>query len=134
MSALARVARLPAARRRLLLRALPLVALVRLALTLLPYRAARRGLLRLQRTRVEDGVEVNELAWAVAAAARAVPAASCLTQALALETLLARRGLPAQVRVGVARGGERIRAHAWVESEGRVVLGGPVSTEFAVLR
>jgi hypothetical protein len=39
--------------------------------------------------------------------------------------LLARHGHPALVRIGVVRGeGGGVQAHAWVESEGAVVIGG----------
>ena len=40
----------------------------------------------------------------------------CLARALLLERLLARRGLPAALRIGVRRpGAGRLDAHAWVE-------------------
>jgi len=54
-----------------------------------------------------------------------VPAASCLTQALAAHLLLCRRGLTPQLHIGVAKDQrDRLIAHAWVESEGRIVVGG----------
>jgi hypothetical protein len=63
--------------------------------------------------------------WAVETAARhGFPSATCLTQALAVQVLLARRGYPAILHVGVARHDKELKAHAWVESEGEVVIGG----------
>ena len=63
--------------------------------------------------------------WAVRTASRCVPAATCLAQALAAFVLMARRGHPVRVCIGVARGdGGRLEAHAWVESGGRIVFGG----------
>lgn len=50
---------------------------------------------------------------------------SCLAQSLVLLTLLRRRGLPARVRIGLAKHGERLRAHAWVEHDGQVLLDDP---------
>jgi Transglutaminase-like superfamily len=48
-----------------------------------------------------------------------------LNQALATQMLLARRGYPALLHIGVAKGKEgQFQAHAWVESEGKVVIGG----------
>jgi hypothetical protein len=39
--------------------------------------------------------------------------------------LLVRQGYPALLHIGAAKGeGGQLRAHAWVESEGRVVIGG----------
>lgn len=69
---------------------------------------------------------VSRIGWAVSAAARHVPGAGgCLVQALAAERLLRVHGLSACLRIGVASdGGKKLRAHAWVESGGRVVIGG----------
>jgi hypothetical protein len=38
--------------------------------------------------------------------------------------MLARRGYPAHLRIGVAKDeGGRLKAHAWVECEGNIVIG-----------
>jgi len=81
--------------------------------------------------------EAWECAHAVSRAARLVPRASCLTQALALQRLLSRRGLESSLFLGVDRAGQpsetpRLRAkgfeaHAWVEWRGRVLIGGDIS-------
>jgi len=47
--------------------------------------------------------------------------ATCLPQSLALWWLLRRRGLPAELRIGVAKPDGRMSAHAWVELDGRAV-------------
>jgi hypothetical protein len=50
---------------------------------------------------------------------------TCLAQALAAQVLLTRRGYPALLRIGVAKGErQQLQAHAWVESEGKIVIGG----------
>ena len=47
-----------------------------------------------------------------------------MTRALALMLLLRRRGYPAELRIGVRPSGEdRLDAHAWVEGEGRILIG-----------
>ena len=69
----------------------------------------------------------ERLAWAVTAASRRVPAATCLTQALALHLLCRRRGWPTQLQIGVARSDGAFRAHAWVEHDGKILIGEPVS-------
>jgi len=57
-------------------------------------------------------------------AQRVVPGATCLPQALAAEALLKRGGLPADLRIGVMKGASgKLLAHAWVESDGRIVVG-----------
>ncbi len=58
--------------------------------------------------------------------ARRVPGATCLTQALATQVLLAWHGHGgATVRLGVRREGDALLAHAWLEHRGQVVIGGP---------
>jgi len=60
----------------------------------------------------------------VTTAARYVPRATCLTQALAAQWLFAWFGCPTLLRIGVAKGDDKaLRVHAWLESEGRVVVG-----------
>jgi hypothetical protein len=69
-------------------------------------------------------VPTDRMRWAVEVAGRYVPGATCLTQALALQIWLGRHGQSAALRLGVARGaGERLEAHAWLEHEGRVIIG-----------
>lgn len=45
----------------------------------------------------------------------------CLTRSLALQAILARHGAQAQLRVGVARAGSGLAAHAWLELAGTVL-------------
>jgi hypothetical protein len=48
--------------------------------------------------------------------------------------LLARRGHPALLRIGVLKGEEgRLEAHAWLESKGRIVIGGSELERFTPL-
>jgi len=50
---------------------------------------------------------------------------SCLVQALAARTLLARYGQPSRLRIGVTKDEDgKLLAHAWVESGGSVIIGG----------
>jgi hypothetical protein len=65
------------------------------------------------------------IVWGVVHAARYVPGASCLPQALALHYLLGRHGYPSMVRVGVANSPDKgFEAHAWVIRDGVVLIGG----------
>jgi hypothetical protein len=129
MKRLGKFLRLPSGDRRLLVTATVLLAAIRLGLALLPYRKLRGLVDRLARVSPRHYLAPpalpDRIAWAVTRASRAVPGATCLTQALAASVLLERRGHPARVRVGIGRAeGAALFAHAWVESEGRVVLGG----------
>jgi hypothetical protein len=129
-----RFRRLSPARRRLLGRALPLVPLVRLGLWLLPYGRVRRLTMVPRReptaaasdtlTRATARPTPDEIAWAVTAVSRRVPRASCLTQALAAQRLLAQDGYASRLQIGVARNpAGTFEAHAWLECEGRIVIG-----------
>jgi hypothetical protein len=62
--------------------------------------------------------------WAIGVISPHIPGATCLTEALAALMLLGHFGLPADLRIGVARGeGGGLTAHAWVEVEGEIVMG-----------
>jgi hypothetical protein len=121
-----RLVALPAAERQRLLHAAITVATVRLVLLVLPFRWVRAQVdTRKLALRPRGEVPAGRWAWAVQVAARRIPGATCLTQALALQWLLARAGHNASIRMGVAKDGARgFEAHAWVESNGEILLGG----------
>ena len=120
-----RLAALPMAERRRLLHAAIAVAALRFALWVLPFRwACSLVEARNPELRAFDEVPASRWAWAVRVAARRIPGASCLTQALALQWLLARAGQCARIHVGVAKQGARgFEAHAWLESRGEILIG-----------
>jgi hypothetical protein len=98
-------------------------------LWLLPFWTLRRLLAHMMpahaATHEGNQASIRHIVWAVTVASRYVPAATCLTQALATQVLLRRCGYSANLRIGVARSeaGE-FQAHAWVEYQGEVVIGG----------
>jgi hypothetical protein len=66
------------------------------------------------------------IVWALQALSRRLPGKNtCLVQALAAQAMLRRRGYASELRIGVSGRGPTgaIKAHAWVECDGRVVLG-----------
>jgi hypothetical protein len=113
------------------------VAAIRVGLSLLPFRTLRAILARVTsrpRGRGADEETVTRIAWAVAAAGARVPGASCLSQALAAQVLLARLGELSDLRIGVARrGAPGLTAHAWLEHRGRVIVGGATRDQFTPL-
>jgi hypothetical protein len=121
----------------LLLIALVLVVLVRLALWLVPFQVWRPLLQPVNPIPGSKRSSAPKIARAVATVSGYVPAATCLTQALATRLLLGWFGHQAVVHIGVVRkNSDRLDAHAWVTSNGRVVIGGSPSylAQFAVLR
>ncbi len=122
-----RLVQLPSRERRQFLRAVPILAAVRLALWFLPLRTALRLTCRIRDRRgpfPANRPGVHDIAQAVRRAGRAVPKANCLPQALAGQILLGRAGHESEVRIGVRQDPERgFEAHAWLEHRGEVVLG-----------
>ncbi|SRR6266571_1231324 len=128
-------AHLPAAERRLILAAAALTVGVTLALRVAPFRLVRAALTRVARPMRGGPLPVPRIVWAVTAATRRVPGANrCLVRALVARALLARHRHPAELRLGVARWpAGALAAHAWVESEGRIVIGGAERPGFSPL-
>jgi hypothetical protein len=105
----------------LLSAALVLLARVRLALWLLPWRRMLTAAPPPRRMS-PPRFSVDRLEWAIRSASRAVPHPTCLTQALALHQLLRREGYAGTVQIGVSKDGGRFAAHAWVECNGVPLL------------
>ncbi len=119
---------------RVLLEALLVVPLARIAVAILPFRVVHRAVEAVMRRRARPSLVPQErIARAVASVARRVPGASCLTQVVAASLLSARYGHDATLRLGVAKNEGKVVAHAWLESEGRVVLGEPEPGLFVTL-
>ena len=132
MKLLYKLARLSPGRLSLLLKAVFIVSAVRLALWLVPFRILlgllkRRMLRRVTRAALDHDA-VNQVIWSVERVSRIVPAATCLVQAIAAQILLSQLGQAAELRIGVARDASgEFQAHAWLEYEGQVVIGGSKS-------
>jgi hypothetical protein len=132
MSGLRTLTGLPPARRALVLRSLVLVSGIRVLLFILPLQRLQRLLSGAKHIpfSVPADTPVTHLVWAVRAASRRVPAATCLTQSLALQFLMACSGRAAQVQIGVAKdGGAGFQSHAWVKYAGETLLSDPSETE-----
>jgi hypothetical protein len=107
-----------------LLRAVLLLWACRLGLWLLPFKTLRRLMAKITSPSKRNPPKIDTIIWAVAVASRYVPAATCLTQALAGQVLLNRYDAPALLRIGVAKNEQgAFQAHAWVESQGRILIG-----------
>jgi hypothetical protein len=109
--------------RRLIVEALLVVPIARIA----PLRMLFTVLARIRRT--SDALPSDRIAWAANAVDTRLPHSTCLTRALAASLLLTLHGHPATLRLGVTRAGGELAAHAWLESNGRAVVGeaGPVT-------
>jgi hypothetical protein len=93
-----------------------------LGLRALPFPRVDRRLAPRVSGGLPDEAAVGRLVWATEAAARHhLYPMRCLPKALCLRWLLGRHGIAAELRIGVARQGEGLAAHAWVERQGRPV-------------
>ncbi len=124
LSDLGRFLRLTSAERALFLRTVRLLATARVTTWVLPFRVARRFLTRARAREMRGGVTHEQVRWAVSRARAIVPMATCLPQALAAESLLMRDGHKPLMHIGVRKTpAGRLEAHAWVECEGKIVVG-----------
>jgi hypothetical protein len=123
--------RLASWERRLLLQLVFLLPAVGAAVHIMPYKRVVDLLQRLAqppRIPVPDlcptarAETAERIARLVAIAAHYGPyRATCLRQSLSLWWLLLRRGIPAEIRIGVRKEGQELHAHAWVEHAGRAL-------------
>lgn len=108
----------------LLLSSLLILWFVRLSFSLIGY----NRMIRRISFQPHQPAPSEALAYRVATSIRTVsafvPHPTCLVQALAAKILLGLRGYASQIKVGVRRNGETFGAHAWLISDGKVVLGG----------
>ncbi|WP_420870834.1 lasso peptide biosynthesis B2 protein [Donghicola mangrovi] len=69
--------------------------------------------------------DLREVAWSVSSAARLVPAATCLTQALTGAWIMAKRGWQCDVCLTIPRNSvESFEPHAWLLHDSVIILGG----------
>lgn len=81
------------------------------------------------------GASPQEIAWSICTASRFVPNSTCLVRAVATQKMLARHGRPASLCIGVAKSDkQQFTAHAWVECEGSVVVGGSTNEYSKLLK
>ncbi len=101
--------------------------LVRLGISLLPFRVMHALPSRLTERRflARRKVPPARIIRGIDAASRFVLSPTCLVRALAAQVLLRLCGHDGVLHLGVARNESgRIDAHAWLECQGRVVIGG----------
>jgi hypothetical protein len=116
--------RLSAADWRLLAEAIVLTPYIELGLRVMPLDRLLMTLGREGRVCALD-MNLERTARLVDALFRQYPLhPSCLKKSLVLFGLARRRGLPAQLRIGVRKDGGALLAHAWVECAGRTLIPG----------
>jgi hypothetical protein len=139
---LVRFLALAPADRRLLVLAVVVQPLVRLALCLMGFKRSHLMLRRLAPISARPGGTTRAALDDATRAAQLVHSAGfhglldrgCLTQSLTLWWLLRRHGIDSEIYIGVRKIGNMLEAHAWVESSGTVVSDHPeIGRRFAPL-
>lgn len=98
---------------------------MRVALSALPYRVVVRAFEPSLRPSVRPGADPRGTLRVAAWTGRTfLGDRPCLTQAIAARWLLARDGYATELKIGAAMEDGEFRAHAWLEANGQVVLGG----------
>jgi hypothetical protein len=102
--------------------------MIRLALWVIPFPKLYNWAIQFRKGSIGDkplsNGQVYKVVWAVSAAARRVPKATCLTQALATQIMLGRRGHRTSLQLGIMKTqAGKFDAHAWVERNGHVLIG-----------
>ena len=130
---------LPYQKKKLLTKSLLFVWFIRLGLWILPYRLLVRWLALFgsskSASQINDWKLIKEVSHSVRSCAKYVPFASCLTQALATQTLLRLRGQNSILKFGVDKDeNKKLIAHAWIEIDGKIIIGGsPDISRYKVL-
>lgn len=129
LNELARLHQLSTAERWLIAEAVVSLGTARALILVVPFRRIAPWLERKPRgsgrPAVPDPVLTGRVRRAVTIAANHVPwNAVCLPQAMAAKFMLARRGCPSTLHLGVARAGsDAFVAHAWLEAGNAIVVG-----------
>lgn len=99
-----------------------------------PFRRVMRWTLRPAAPRTADDATIALVRRTTLAAARRVPwQALCFEQGLTAAWMLRRRGFAAQVHYGAATIDGALKAHVWVRSGGKDVVGCENADEYALL-
>jgi Transglutaminase-like superfamily len=123
-------------RRRIYLREAAIaLALTKLALRLVPASRLAAWASRPPRRIARFALaEVGWITWAIETmGAKPWFGALCLPRALAAQAMLRRRGIASRLCLGVARDGEELAAHAWVELGHDIIVGGSEAPRFTRL-
>ena len=118
---------LSSSERRLLIKKWILLGVIRFGLELFPFSTLRKLLFKLTFLFSAPTKDFSEeyLVWSVAVVSPYIPKTTCLAQALAAQFLLQQAGHRACLHIGVEEAEKgSLKAHAWVESQGRILIGG----------
>ncbi|MBR8829372.1 MAG: lasso peptide biosynthesis B2 protein [Gomphosphaeria aponina SAG 52.96 = DSM 107014] len=111
--------------RPLLLLATLLLITIKLGLKIMQFQTLQKLLEKISQPQKTRKYTLYKIIWAITMVSPDIPGVVCLQRAMAAQVLLRRQGYPTELRLGVGKdnSGEMV-FHAWVESKGKVVIGG----------
>ena len=110
--------------RTMLYSSLLLQAGIRVGLWLVPFSKVQRWASRSAAPKRCAGLGTEKrVVWAINTTSRLVPRCTCFVRALAAQVLFLREGINSELRVGIAKGDGALKGHAWLERDGRVLIG-----------
>ena len=82
-----------------------------------------------------NAARAQDICKAIVIAARYVPGSTCLVQSITGRAMLRRTGCVTELKIGVLKDSSDFHAHAWLENEDSVLLGGEITqyTQLATL-
>jgi len=114
----------------ILIKSFFLLWIIRIMLWILPFSVIQKIISRFTVISGEShSIPLEKLTWAVAVMSRYIPKATCLTRALTAQILLAGQNYNSNLKIGVSKNNGEFEAHAWLESNDKIVLG-ESETEF----
>jgi hypothetical protein len=139
MRVLLKFLKLPLTEKVLYAEALPVVFFTGIVLRVVPFRFLRKLLVKRLSTDAMPGsadlAEIQKIVRSVDFFSRFHPFATCLTRSLSALLLIKFNGEHAILKIGVAKDEDTtFKAHAWLESNGRIVIGKiPSASQYTVL-
>jgi hypothetical protein len=122
---------MPADDRALVLQAVASLLVCRIGIHFVRFESLQRWATRTKRTK--QTVPISKLIWAAMMGTRIMPNSTCLVRALSASRLLAQNGHKSTLHIGVKRTAGLFEAHAWLEYDGRAIIGSCEAPHFTRL-
>ncbi len=110
----------------LLIQVAVVLNLIRLGLVIVPFQTLYRWMKQTRSSpHPTPSIPSCQITWAVNVVGRYSPGqVQCLARALTTQLLMQQGGYPCEIRIGVTTPeNDKFEAHAWVESQGEIVMG-----------
>jgi hypothetical protein len=117
--------KLKSSEKMILIKALFLLWIVRIMLSILPFKVIKQIIKKFTVIPNNNAPKypIEKLTWSINVMSSYTPKVTCLNQALAAKILLSQYHYPSDVKVGVSKDEGKFEAHAWLESDNKLILG-----------